>query len=137
MARNRTSKRLSLEGRILAVTSSSTVRPGSARRVSFAKFQEPIEVPNLLDLQTESFARLIGAPWTLALAAWTLAAQAAYLSLGLVRLGREGARIRDLLHAPGYILWKGTLYIKVLAGRGTRIWVRGHRNIAGRVTPEE
>jgi len=52
----------------LAVTSSSTVRPGSAhrlsKRVSFAKFQEPIEVPNLLDLQTDSFARLIGsAEW--------------------------------------------------------------------------
>ncbi|OJV27853.1 MAG: DNA-directed RNA polymerase subunit beta [Actinobacteria bacterium 69-20] len=55
---------MSLEGRILAVTSSSTVRTGSAHRVSFAKFNEPIEVPNLLALQTDSFARLIGsAEW--------------------------------------------------------------------------
>ncbi|WP_204782155.1 DNA-directed RNA polymerase subunit beta [Kocuria palustris] len=31
-----------------------------ARRVSFAKIHEPLEVPNLLALQTESFDRLIG-----------------------------------------------------------------------------
>ena len=30
------------------------------RRVSFAKIHEPLEVPNLLALQTESFDRLIG-----------------------------------------------------------------------------
>ena len=48
----------------MAVTSSSTVRSGSAHRVSFAKFTEPIEVPNLLALQTDSFARLVGsAEW--------------------------------------------------------------------------
>ena len=36
--------------------------PGAPRRVSFAKINEPLEVPNLLDLQTDSFEWLIGAP---------------------------------------------------------------------------
>jgi DNA-directed RNA polymerase subunit beta len=31
--------------------------------VSFAKIREPLEVPGLLDVQTDSFAWLIGAPW--------------------------------------------------------------------------
>ncbi|EFV12126.1 DNA-directed RNA polymerase subunit beta [Segniliparus rugosus ATCC BAA-974] len=37
--------------------------PGAPRRVSFAKIREPLEVPGLLDVQTDSFAWLIGAPW--------------------------------------------------------------------------
>ncbi|RBO90817.1 DNA-directed RNA polymerase subunit beta [Nocardia puris] len=36
--------------------------PGAPKRVSFAKIREPLEVPGLLDLQTESFNWLIGAP---------------------------------------------------------------------------
>jgi DNA-directed RNA polymerase subunit beta len=36
--------------------------PGAPRRVSFAKINEPLEVPDLLDLQTDSFEWLIGAP---------------------------------------------------------------------------
>ncbi|MBM7229108.1 DNA-directed RNA polymerase subunit beta [Dietzia cinnamea] len=52
-----------LEGPILAVsrqtTSVSTV-PGAPRRVSFAKLSEPLPVPGLLDLQTESFEWFIG-----------------------------------------------------------------------------
>ncbi|UZJ25316.1 DNA-directed RNA polymerase subunit beta [Rhodococcus antarcticus] len=66
-----------LEGRILAVSrqtkttpakaGSTTVVPlvgipGAPRRVSFAKINEPLEVPDLLDLQTDSFEWLIGAP---------------------------------------------------------------------------
>ncbi|MEI7419725.1 MAG: DNA-directed RNA polymerase subunit beta, partial [Actinomycetes bacterium] len=36
----------------------------SAQRLSFAKTREPIELPNLLTLQTESFEWLVGAkPW--------------------------------------------------------------------------
>ncbi len=35
--------------------------PGAPKRVSFAKIREPLEVPGLLDLQTESFAWLVGA----------------------------------------------------------------------------
>ena len=51
-----------LEGRILAVSTQSTAVgiPGAPRRVSFAKIREPLEVPGLLDLQTDSFEWLIG-----------------------------------------------------------------------------
>ncbi|MCP2277681.1 DNA-directed RNA polymerase subunit beta [Nocardia amikacinitolerans] len=34
--------------------------PGAPKRVSFAKIREPLEVPGLLDLQTESFSWLVG-----------------------------------------------------------------------------
>ncbi|MEO6794944.1 MAG: DNA-directed RNA polymerase subunit beta, partial [Mycobacterium sp.] len=36
--------------------------PGAPDRVSFAKLREPLEVPGLLDVQTDSFQYLIGAP---------------------------------------------------------------------------
>ncbi|GAA4486287.1 DNA-directed RNA polymerase subunit beta [Rhodococcus olei] len=36
--------------------------PGAPKRVSFAKIREPLEVPGLLDLQTDSFEWLIGSP---------------------------------------------------------------------------
>ncbi|WP_200171015.1 DNA-directed RNA polymerase subunit beta [Tomitella cavernea] len=52
-----------LEGRILAVsrqTRKESTIPGAPRRISFAKIQEPIEVPGLLDIQTDSFEWLIG-----------------------------------------------------------------------------
>ncbi|MBF6298102.1 DNA-directed RNA polymerase subunit beta, partial [Nocardia amamiensis] len=54
-----------LEGRILAVSTQTKAVagiPGAPSRVSFAKIREPLEVPGLLDLQTESFAWLIGSP---------------------------------------------------------------------------
>lgn len=35
--------------------------PGAPNRISFAKLREPLEVPGLLDVQTESFEWLIGA----------------------------------------------------------------------------
>jgi len=43
-------------------TTSSTASPTSTapRRISFAKIHEPLEVPNLLSLQTESFDALLG-----------------------------------------------------------------------------
>ena len=34
--------------------------PGAPPRTSFAKIREPLEVPNLLALQTESFDWLVG-----------------------------------------------------------------------------
>jgi hypothetical protein len=44
--------------------------PGAPLRVSFAKIQEPLEVPDLLALQTASFDWLIGSPeWRATLAA--------------------------------------------------------------------
>jgi DNA-directed RNA polymerase subunit beta len=64
--------RESLEGRILAVTRetqataantfniSSMGIPGAPKRVSFAKIREPLGVPNLLDLQIQSFEWLTG-----------------------------------------------------------------------------
>jgi DNA-directed RNA polymerase subunit beta len=49
----------------LAVTSSpkttTSTSGGPVKRVSFAKLREPLEVPNLLALQTESFEWLVGA----------------------------------------------------------------------------
>lgn len=36
--------------------------PGAPKRVSFAKIREPLEVPGLLDLQTDSFEWLVGTP---------------------------------------------------------------------------
>ncbi|MET0475410.1 MAG: DNA-directed RNA polymerase subunit beta, partial [Mycobacterium sp.] len=56
-----------LEGCILAVSrQSKSVEnpnnsvPGAPNRVSFAKLREPLEVPGLLDIQTDSFEWLIG-----------------------------------------------------------------------------
>lgn len=47
----------------MAVSSQSKAGiPGAPKRVSFAKIQEPLEVPGLLDLQTDSFEWLIGSP---------------------------------------------------------------------------
>ncbi|TQM29701.1 DNA-directed RNA polymerase subunit beta [Nocardia bhagyanarayanae] len=60
-----------LEGRILAVSSQTkvdaanpagTAKAGIPKRVSFAKLREPLDVPGLLDIQSESFEWLIGAP---------------------------------------------------------------------------
>ncbi|MGW1743956.1 DNA-directed RNA polymerase subunit beta, partial [Nocardia sp. NPDC001965] len=60
-----------LEGRILvlpnqtevvATTSVESPVPASPERPSFARVLEPLDVPGLLEIQTESFAWLIGAP---------------------------------------------------------------------------
>jgi DNA-directed RNA polymerase subunit beta len=60
-------RRLSLEGRILAVSRTGSTStpdrlgiPAAPPRISFAKIREPLEVPNLLALQTESFDWLVG-----------------------------------------------------------------------------
>ncbi len=42
----------------VAITNNSV--PGAANRISFAKLREPLEVPGLLDVQTDSFEWLIG-----------------------------------------------------------------------------
>ena len=42
-------------------TSTNSV-PGAPHRISFAKLREPLEVPGLLDVQTDSFKWLIGSP---------------------------------------------------------------------------
>ena len=43
-----------------AATNSTSGIPGAPKRVSFAKIREPLEVPNLLDLQILSFEWLTG-----------------------------------------------------------------------------
>jgi DNA-directed RNA polymerase subunit beta len=45
----------------LGSTSSYSSVPGAPNRISFAKLREPLEVPGLLDVQTDSFEWLIGA----------------------------------------------------------------------------
>ena len=42
-----------------AITNSPSI-PGAPKRVSFAKLHEPLEIPGLLELQTDSFKWLIG-----------------------------------------------------------------------------
>ncbi len=44
-----------------SISSNSSV-PGAPNRISFAKLREPLEVPGLLDVQTDSFEWLVGAP---------------------------------------------------------------------------
>ncbi|MGH3953089.1 MAG: DNA-directed RNA polymerase subunit beta [Mycobacterium sp.] len=43
-------------------TATTNSVPGAPSRLSFAKLREPLEVPGLLDVQTDSFEWLIGAP---------------------------------------------------------------------------
>ncbi len=43
-------------------TSANSSVPGAPNRISFAKLREPLEVPGLLDVQTDSFEWLVGAP---------------------------------------------------------------------------
>ena len=43
-----------------AVATTNSSVPGAPNRISFAKLREPLEVPGLLDVQTESFQWLIG-----------------------------------------------------------------------------
>ena len=53
----------SVEGQILAARTtavSSTITQAALNRISFAKISEPLEVPKLLSLQTDSFNWLIG-----------------------------------------------------------------------------
>ena len=44
-----------------ATTTTTQSVPGAPHRISFAKLREPLEVPGLLDVQTDSFAWLVGA----------------------------------------------------------------------------
>ncbi|MFI6047883.1 DNA-directed RNA polymerase subunit beta, partial [Nocardia sp. NPDC051321] len=58
------------EGRTVSVSSQKVTTtaqviaaiPGAPKRVSFARIREPLDVPGLLDVQTDSFEWLIGAP---------------------------------------------------------------------------
>ncbi|WP_372455373.1 hypothetical protein, partial [Nonomuraea ceibae] len=48
------------EGHLLAASRNASAIPAGPRRVSFSRIQEPLEVPDLLALQTESFDWLLG-----------------------------------------------------------------------------
>src|SRR5689334_4792833 len=50
----------SLEGPLLAASRSASATASATRRISFARIKEPLEVPDLLALQTESFDWLLG-----------------------------------------------------------------------------
>ena len=52
----------STESRKHPQSSANSSVPGAPNRVSFAKLREPLEVPGLLDVQTDSFEWLIGSP---------------------------------------------------------------------------
>ncbi|OHV04906.1 DNA-directed RNA polymerase subunit beta [Mycobacterium talmoniae] len=53
---------VSRQSKSAETTSSNSSVPGAPNRISFAKLREPLEVPGLLDVQTDSFQWLIGAP---------------------------------------------------------------------------
>ncbi|WP_084497732.1 DNA-directed RNA polymerase subunit beta, partial [Nocardia amamiensis] len=89
-----------LEGRILAVSSQTEVSAGipvdsgvsgAPKRVSFAKLREPLDVPDLLEVQADSFEWLIGAP------AWRerAAARGDALASGLAEVLEEVSPIED------------------------------------------
>lgn len=62
MADSRQSKTAASPSPSRPQSSSNNSGPGAPNRVSFAKLREPLEVPGLLDVQTDSFEWLIGSP---------------------------------------------------------------------------
>lgn len=62
MADSRQSKTAASPSPSRPQSSSNDSVPGAPNRVSFAKLREPLEVPGLLDVQTDSFEWLIGSP---------------------------------------------------------------------------
>lgn len=62
MADSRQSKTAASPSPSRPQSSSDNSVPGAPNRVSFAKLREPLEVPGLLDVQTDSFEWLIGSP---------------------------------------------------------------------------
>lgn len=62
MADSRQSKTAASPSPSRPQSSSNNSVPGAPNRVSFAKLREPLEVPRLLDVQTDSFEWLIGSP---------------------------------------------------------------------------
>lgn len=62
MADSRQSKTAASPSPSRPQSSSNNSVPGAPNRVAFAKLREPLEVPGLLDVQTDSFEWLIGSP---------------------------------------------------------------------------
>ncbi|MFL6090779.1 MAG: DNA-directed RNA polymerase subunit beta, partial [Aeromicrobium sp.] len=76
--------------------SRTSVAPTAPRRISFAKINEPLEVPELLALQTDSFDWLIGSDaWKERVAAAHAAGQDASTKSGLEEIFEEISPIED------------------------------------------
>ncbi len=74
----------------------STSRPAVPTRISFAKIREPLEVPNLLALQTESFDWLLGNDiWKARVAAAVQAGDEVPSTSGLEEIFEEISPIED------------------------------------------
>jgi cellulose synthase/poly-beta-1,6-N-acetylglucosamine synthase-like glycosyltransferase len=86
----------------------------------------PQSAQAVLAISSLALAWLSGSGVLLGIVSYGLAAQVSYVALGLLRL-RRGVSLRLLAHLPRYVVWKGFLYVRVLAGRRPHAWVRGHR----------
>jgi DNA-directed RNA polymerase subunit beta len=76
--------------------SPSTTSPSSSRRISFAKISEPLEVPRLLSLQTDSFDWLMGSEaWQQTVEARRAAGEAVSSKSGLQEIFEEISPIED------------------------------------------
>jgi DNA-directed RNA polymerase subunit beta len=88
-----------VEGQILAArttASSSTITQAALQRISFAKISEPLEIPKLLSLQTDSFNWLIGNDaWQEQVAAREAAGEDVSHKSGLQEIFEEISPIED------------------------------------------
>jgi DNA-directed RNA polymerase subunit beta len=87
-----------VEGQILAArttASNSTITQAALKRISFAKISEPLEIPKLLSLQTDSFNWLIGNDaWQEQIAARESVGEDVSHKSGLRRSSRRSPRSR-------------------------------------------
>ena len=83
-----------MEGRLLAASRNASTN--SPRRISFAKIKEPLEVPRLLALQTNSFDWLVGnASWQAEIADREAAGEDVSRKSGLQEIFEEISPIED------------------------------------------
>src|SRR6478672_13934034 len=86
----------SSEGHLLAARTTAENTPTAPQRISFAKISEPLEVPKLLSLQTDSFNWLIGnAAWQDQVAAREAAGEDVSHKSGLQEIFEEISPIED------------------------------------------
>src|SRR6201991_1918480 len=84
------------EGQILAARTTADTSTNTPQRISFAKISEPLEVPKLLSLQTDSFNWLIGNDaWQAQLAAREAAGEDVSDKSGLQEIFEEISPIED------------------------------------------
>ena len=86
------SKERTVEGHLLAARTTT----GNSRRISFAKIKEPLEVPQLLSLQTNSFDWLVGNDaWNTAVERRIAAGEDVSRKSGLTEIFEEISPIED------------------------------------------